>query len=182
MGKDGENLRDTALAYLRSHNVAALATSDGKQPWAAAVFYVSDGFEMYFLSRPESVHGRNIAANPRLAATVTENYRLEGLGDWRDIKGIQLEGEAVMLVSENEIGPAVEKYAAKYPFTAPYLKALTTFPRALALLERLIRGQGAVPDFDATEQNRLYRLTPTRLWWMDNAASFEQRREVPLRG
>jgi uncharacterized protein len=182
LGKGDDNLRDTALAYLQNHNVVTLATSDGKQPWAAAVFYVSDGFDLYFLSRPESVHGRYLAANPHLAATVTENYRLEGLGDWRDIKGIQLEGEVEMLVSEDEIGPAVEKYAAKYPFTAPYLKVLTTFPRALALLERIIRRLEFVPDFDATEENRLYRLTPTRLWWMDNAASFEQRREVSLQG
>jgi len=178
--KPDRRLREIALAYLESHNVAVLSTGGENQPWAAAVFYVSDGFTLYFLSSPESRHGQHLAANPRLAAAVTENYRLEGRDDWRDIRGIQLEGEAVMLSGEDETGPAVERYAAKYPFTAPYLKALTTFPRALNILDKLTRGLHAVPDFEAAAENRLYRLSPARLWWMDNAASFEQRREVDI--
>lgn len=179
MSKPNRRLREIALAYLESHNIAVLSTG-GENPWAAAVFYVSDGFTLYFLSRPESIHGRHLAASPHLAAAVTENYRLEGLDDWRKIKGIQLEGEAVMLTDEGETGPAAEKYAAKYPFTAPYLKTMTTFPRALGILDKLTRGLPAVPDFEAAAENRLYRLNVTRLWWMDNAASFEQRREVDI--
>jgi len=175
----GSSLRQATLAYLESHNVAVLATG-GESPWAAAVFYASDGFNLYFLSSPESLHGRHLAANPRVAAAITGDYRLEGLDDWRDIRGIQLDGKATMLSNEDEIGPAVENYAAKYPFTAPYLKTLTTFPKALAILDKLARGLPAAPDFAAAAKNRLYRLTPSRLWWVDNAASFEQRQEVDI--
>ena len=69
-----------------------LATSAGDLPWAATVFYASDGLRLYFFSAPESRHCQNLAANGRVAVTVQEDYQ-----DWRKIKGIQLEGRAELV-------------------------------------------------------------------------------------
>ena len=96
--------RDVALRYVEGHNVATLATTGPEGPWAAAVFYASTGFTLYFLSSPTSRHGRNIGRNAEVAATIQEDY-----SDWREIKGIQLEGRANRLAGPRTLG--VERLA-----------------------------------------------------------------------
>ncbi|MDP7544375.1 MAG: pyridoxamine 5'-phosphate oxidase family protein, partial [Anaerolineales bacterium] len=98
---------EKSLAYLRGHNVMTLATAGEDGPWAAAVFYVNEGFTLNFLSAPTTRHAANIAANPQVAATVQEDYH-----DWREIKGVQLDGAAVML-SRTESATASARFAAK---------------------------------------------------------------------
>ena len=74
--------RALALAYLAAHQVMTLATRTADDLWAAAVFYASEGFQLYFLSAGHTRHARHIAARPRVAATIQEDYR-----DWPDIRG-----------------------------------------------------------------------------------------------
>ena len=45
-------LRQTALEYLRAHRTMTRATAGKAGPWAAAVFYVNDGFDLIWLSEP----------------------------------------------------------------------------------------------------------------------------------
>ena len=74
--------------YLERHHVMTLATCSADGPWAAAVFYVQRSAPpCIFLSSPSSRHCRNLAQDPRCAATIQEDY-----SDWTQIKGIQLEG------------------------------------------------------------------------------------------
>src|SRR5712692_5248599 len=89
--------RDRALVYLSDHNVLTLATAGPEGLWAAAVFYVNDGFTLYFLSAPNSRHSLNLASQSTVAATIQEDYK-----DWREIKGIQLEGRASRLDGEEQ--------------------------------------------------------------------------------
>ena len=78
-------LRERVLAYLRGHRVMTLATQGPEGPWAAAVFYASDGFTLYFLSAPSTRHCIDIARHARVAATIQEDY-----ADWPQIQGVQL--------------------------------------------------------------------------------------------
>ena len=105
-------LERKAIDYLAAHNVVTLATQGDKGLWAAAVFYVNDGFALYFLSAAHTRHAQNIVVNPAVAATVQEDYK-----DWPDIKGIQLSGEVTLLVGEPRES-AIELYLEKYPFVA----------------------------------------------------------------
>ena len=66
-----------------------LATSGPEGLWAAAVFYASEDFRLFFLSAATTRHARNLAAHPDVAATIHEDH-----ADWRAIKGVQLEGTA----------------------------------------------------------------------------------------
>jgi len=84
-----DELRQQVLTYLQSHNTMTLATVGSDGPWAAGLFYVNDGFDLYWLSDPDTQHSRNIAHNPHVAVTIHEDYR-----DWRIIQGIQMEGAA----------------------------------------------------------------------------------------
>lgn len=78
-----------ALEFLRRHSCMSLATHGCDGPWAATVFYVNEGFAFYFLSRGNTRHVRNIEADRRVAATVSDHA-----ASWREVRGIQLEGAA----------------------------------------------------------------------------------------
>ena len=147
--------RDDALSYLEAHNVATLATTGPEGPWAAAVFYANTGFTLYFLSSPTSRHGRNIGANAKAAATIQEDY-----SDWREIKGIQLEGQAKRLEGA-ERAEAEVRFGAK----VPRLVSPSLAPVAIARALRLVAW---------------YELEPTRVYFVDNSRGFGHRDEIPL--
>lgn len=143
-------VRQAALVYLREHQVVTLATQGPQGLWAAAVFYVNDGFDLIFLSAGHTRHARNIAAEPHVAATIQEDYK-----DWPAIKGIQLEGDVVELRGEVR-ETAVARYRSKYPF--------------LAQAEPQIQ--------DALTRVNWYRLRPTRLYFIDNSKGLGHRDQV----
>jgi len=102
-----------AQRYLKHHNVLSLATCDGEIPWVAPVFYATWSDKLIFLSASHTRHCRNIAANPRVSASITEDYR-----EWAEIKGFQLQGLVHQLKS-HETASAIETYSNKYPVTGP---------------------------------------------------------------
>ena len=142
--------RDKALAYLAAHNVMTLST---KSIWAAAVFYASRDFDLYFVSSPKSRHAVDIERDARAAAAIHEDYR-----DWRSIQGLQLAGTAVRLEGA-ERDAAFSVYKAKFSFLANPIPALEPVLAAL--------GKAAC-----------YRLTPSELHFIDNATGFGKRTEV----
>lgn len=141
--------------YLAGHHVMTLATQGPDGPWAAAVFYANDGGRLFFLSSPGSRHCRNLAQDPRCAATIQEDY-----GDWPQIKGIQLEGRVSELQGEEE-ARARERYAEKFPLVGRLASAPPAIVKALARV-------------------RWYRLLPERFYFIDNSRGFGQREEIEL--
>lgn len=144
--------RELALAYLANHQVMTLATTGPQGVWAAAVFYVNDGFDLIFLSAGHTRHAQNITAVPHIAATIQEDYR-----DWQEIKGIQLEGR-VLLLSDVSRETAVARYLQKYPFLA---KADEKMQAALT-------------------QVNWYLLQPEKLYFIDNSLGLGHRDEIAL--
>ncbi len=146
-------LHERVLAYLRAHHVTTLATQGPAGPWAAAVFYASDGFTLYFLSVPATRHATELAAHARVAATIQDEC-----SDWAAIRGIQLEGEARELHGEQaERARAV--YGAKFP-------VLGSADRAPA------------PIAAAFAKVRWYRIVPDRLYFVDNSVRFGHRDQL----
>lgn len=150
-----DGLRAQVQSYLREHHVMTLASHGEEGVWAAAVFYANDGFAIYFLSSPTSRHGRNMAGNPRVSATVHEDY-----SDWREIKGVQMEGSASMLAGKEE-EMARRVYGAKFPIIGKLAQAPASIVTALAKV-------------------RWYKLVPDRLYFVDNSAGFGHRSEIEL--
>ena len=91
------DLRAAVLSHLRERRSLTLATFGPEGPWAAGVYFAADGLSLYFLSDPASRHCRDLAANPRVAATVHED-----VASWQDIRGVQLSGCA------DAVSPAAE--------------------------------------------------------------------------
>lgn len=127
-----------------------LATTGPDGVWAAAVFYASDGFDLYFLSAGHTRHARNMAETPRIAATIQEDY-----ADWTAIQGIQLAGDVVQLSGAERLR-AIALYQAKFPF--------------LAQAPAVIRA--------AFEKVNWYRLRPYPLYFIDNSRGFGHRDEI----
>ena len=141
--------------YLRDHRVATLASNSGEDPWAAAVFYVNDGYTLYYLSSPTSRHCLNLLQNPRVAVTIQEDYV-----DWLEIKGIQIEG-VVSELSGAEEGEARRLYGRKFPLIAGLTQAPAAIVKALARV-------------------RWYKVVPQRLYFIDNSLGLGHRDEVDL--
>ena len=146
-----------ALRYLNDHHVVTLATAGAGSgfPWASAVFYVNDGFTLYFLSSPTSRHCLNLGENPHVAATVQEDY-----DDWPKIKGVQLEGVASEIAGDEE-SAARKLYGEKYPIIGKLGQAPAVIVKAMAKV-------------------RWYKVMPSRLYFIDNSAGFGHRDEIAL--
>lgn len=144
--------RQNAQAYLQQHQVMTLATNGPSGLWAAAVFYASDGFDLYFLSAEHTRHAQNIAASSRVAATIQEDY-----ADWSAIQGIQLAGDVVQLSGTKRL-KAIALYQAKFAFLA----------------------QSPPPIQAALAKVNWYRLRPFQLYFVDNTQGFGHRDEIHL--
>ncbi|MBI4494188.1 MAG: pyridoxamine 5'-phosphate oxidase family protein [Chloroflexi bacterium] len=160
MADEQAALRAEALAYLEAHHTVTLATVGEEGPWAAGLFYASEGFTLYFLSDPRTRHGRNLEANPRVAATIHEDYR-----DWRQIKGVQMEGTCQRVEGKLDQAKAVAVYLKKYPFVRDFLFKPQSLSAGMA--SRVL-------------STVWYRVTPTRVLFIDNSKGFGNRREVEL--
>lgn len=181
MSVKNEDLKRIVLEYLRTHNTMTLATAYNNVPWAATVFYAEDVFTLYFISNPDvCLHCHNIAHNPRVAITIDEDYALRSQNDWRRVKGVQIEGTAELVTDQEEITRAVTAYAGKYPWTSTYLKSVFSSSRFTSLLSKATAKLNFVSDFTASMDNRFYKVTPIKVWFVNNETSFEKRQEVPF--
>ena len=147
--------RSKALSYLATHNVMTLSTVGPDGAWAAAVFYASRDFTLYFVSSPQSRHARDLAREPRVAAAIHEDYR-----DWRSIQGIQLSGRVERLE-----GAARDA-------------ALACYRQKFGFLDN--PGAALAPVLAALGKAACYRLTPSELYFIDNAAGFGSRSSIPI--
>ncbi len=150
-----ESLRQQILDYIESHNTMTLATSANDVPWAATVFYASEEMRLYFFSAPESRHCANLTSNPRVAVTIQEDYK-----DWREIKGIQLEGKVALVDGVVEKAKAMAVYARKYPEVI-----------------RLFTDPASGLFYAAFLKVRFYCVYPERVLYIDNSQGFGKRQE-----
>jgi uncharacterized protein YhbP (UPF0306 family) len=141
--------------YLDRHHVMTLATCGPDGPWAAAVFYVNAGHTLFFLSSPSSRHCRNLAQDPRCAATIQADY-----SDWAKIKGVQLEGRASEIRGDEEVR-ARQRYGDKFPVVGRLATAPMVIVAALAKVH-------------------WYRLHAERLHFIDNSLGFGHRDSIDL--
>jgi hypothetical protein len=107
-----------ARAIIDGERYMTLATADaGGVPWASPVWYAPRGYsELFWVSRPEARHSRNLAERPQLSIVIFDSTvapghgqavymtaeaeqttdglevfsarsEAQGLGEWRDLSG-----------------------------------------------------------------------------------------------
>jgi uncharacterized protein YhbP (UPF0306 family) len=93
------------LDFLREHTTMTLATaSQTGMPRATTLRYASDGITLYVWTRSESWTARQIEQNPLVSFTITE-----------ETAGLQGSGEALLVISGDEVSRAVELFSQKFP-------------------------------------------------------------------
>jgi len=148
-------LQDQVQRHLQAHHVATLATNGAQGVWAAAVFYVHDGWDLYFLSAPSSRHCLNLAHSAQVAVTMQSDH-----ADWPSIQGVQLEGVVDELSGDAEARARL-LYGQKFPLVGKLAQAPAVIVQALAKV-------------------RWYRVAPRRLLFIDNSLGFGHRDEIDL--
>lgn len=106
-----QQARRTARRFVDEISTLTLATaSDDGTPWAATVFFAADaGFNLYFVSDHRTQHGRDMASNARVAATINPDC-----DNWHDVRGLQVRG-TVEIVEGAERAKALLLYFKKFP-------------------------------------------------------------------
>jgi uncharacterized protein YhbP (UPF0306 family) len=144
---------------LEAHNTLTLATCEQCRPWAATVFFASDRkLRLYFVSDHRTRHGREMAANSRVAGAVNPDC-----SSWGEVRGVQLEG-TVEVVSGVERLEALKTY-------------LTKFPDVRAMFERP-RDKNEETIGKRLQAANFYRLTPDWLRLIDNSRWFGYKEEL----
>ena len=107
---DPDDALARVLELLARFHVLTLACRDAEGSWAAAVFFASEGLDLYFVSSPDSRHARSLSFDARLAGEIHGPA-----DDWRSIVGLQLSGE-VQRLAQAEVPGARRCYGARFPF------------------------------------------------------------------
>lgn len=155
-----QQLEQKIACYLESCNTISLATAVGGIPHAAAVFYVSIGFNLYFLSNPNSRHGENLIQNPTVSGTINEDC-----SNWLQIKGIQLEGRVECIGGILKNARIAKAYVKKFPNVADFLIS----PHKL--------GKGIAQKVSKV---KFYQIWPSKIYFLDNSLGFGHREELDI--
>lgn len=155
-----QQLEQKICSYMETCNTISLATAAGGIPHAAAVFYVSIGFNLYFLSNPKSRHGENLTQNPLVFGTINEDY-----SNWLQIKGIQLEGRGECIGGILKHARIVKAYVKKFPNVADFLIS----PHKL--------GKGIAQKVSKV---KFYQICPAKIYFLDNSLGFGHREELDI--
>lgn len=84
-----DELEKQIREYIESHNICTIAVADNNSPSAHTVYYVNDGFRIYFETSAQSDKVRILKLNNKISLTIDENYQ-----NWEEIKGVQMFGRA----------------------------------------------------------------------------------------
>jgi uncharacterized protein len=153
------HLRERVLAFLNRHCTLNLATEGPLGLWSAAVWYVHDGFDLYFTSDPATRHARNMLATGLVAGTINDDS-----DSFQLMQGLQLDGKL----------DRVTRTADLQPIVASYLKR---FPGA-----RMLWNGESDPAVIARDPGHhwFFRVRPSHLRYMDNIYAPGRRDELVL--
>jgi nitroimidazol reductase NimA-like FMN-containing flavoprotein (pyridoxamine 5'-phosphate oxidase superfamily) len=75
-----DDIAAIARAIIESNRYMALATADEDgMPWASPVWYAPEAYhELFWVSKPEARHSRNLAVRPQLAIVIFDSHQAGG--------------------------------------------------------------------------------------------------------
>jgi uncharacterized protein YhbP (UPF0306 family) len=139
--------------FLAQHTTLSLATCHDGRPWSTDLFYASDAScQLYFVSGTTTLHCQYLADNSQVSATISRQC-----DDWRDIKGLQLDGVA-RVVAESDRDRVINIYLTKFP-------ALKTLHKASELFALLWK-------------SHFYCISPKWIRLVDNSKGFGHKEEM----
>ena len=129
--------------FLRLYKLMTLSTY-GDHPWIASVFYCFDNdLNIYFISAPSTLHGRQMEKNKKVAAAIADSHQKPS-----DVKrGLQIFGTVEKISGVNKIRYAIRLW-----------KDFLNVQRPDISLENMKKG---------LYKGRMYRLTPKKIKLFD---------------
>lgn len=154
-------LRKLAEALIAEQSAVTLATARENNAWAAPVYYVYLRSCFYFFSDPASRHVQEALASGRAAGAIAA-----ASVSWRDIRGIQMSGTIEAVSFGWEAVEVLQAYLKKFPFTSEFFHANQEIDPAV---------------FFNRFRVKLYRFTPSEVYYLDNSIRFGFRERVSLK-
>ncbi len=107
-----DKVRELIQELLSSVKQMVVCSCKDNQPWAATVFFAFDkDLNLYFFSRENRRHSKEIAENPKVAGAIAREHK-EGLGE--QSRGVQFEGEC-KLIEPNNLNEGYDLYKMRFP-------------------------------------------------------------------
>lgn len=107
------DIDERILKFISKHHVMTLATvNECGEPHCCSLFYVylPDCNLFVFTTDKDTVHGRHLSCNSKVAANITLETKIVGM-----IEGLQIEGISEQV--DEKLLPEIKKaYLKKYPF------------------------------------------------------------------
>jgi len=149
---DETALQERVATLLQTNRIMTLACSDGNGLWTAPVFYSQDGFDLIWVSSPNSRHSKAFASHPAVAASIYNSK-----SEWQKIQGLQISGRVMISEDEKEIEALKRFYTRKFPFTGSFFQQKRMLPE---------------PIKSKVEDVEFYRLVPDKIRLVDNSVRF----------
>lgn len=143
MNKNLVLTKKDVIDFLGLHKLMTVATY-GNHPWIASVFYSFDNdLNLYFLSSPATIHGRQMGKNKMVAAAIADSHQKPS-----DVKrGLQIYGYVERVSQAYKIRHALRLW-----------KDFLNVNRPDISLENMKKG---------LYKGRMYRLTPKKIKLFD---------------
>jgi uncharacterized protein YhbP (UPF0306 family) len=119
-GAERKKIIRSVERVLKHNELLTLATFDSarNQPCACNCYYVFDGeFNLYVWSDPQTLHGRNISKNPKVAVSIIDSAQKWGT----KLQGLQMFGVA-SIVSYEQLERAGKLYLKRFPGASKFAK------------------------------------------------------------
>jgi uncharacterized protein YhbP (UPF0306 family) len=155
-----QELSQLAGCLADEQTTMTLATASENEAWAAPVYYVRYKSAFYFLSDPQSRHIHEALQSGQSSAAVHA-----AASTWQEIRGLQMTGAIEPVEGGIEALQALKEYLKKYPFT------------------KELFGKNAVLDIRSFRERfgvRLYKFSPSLVYYLDNQIRFAFRETVRL--
>ena len=138
------DLAESITDILDSSIILAMATVQNREAYINSAHYAyNELLELVIFTHPYSEHGKNLAANPSVAVTISKRPE-----DWgMNLRGVQLFGTCA-LVEDEGLDEAIQTYRSHFPAFSHLIRTADDFKR------------------DITDM-RLYRVRVERLKLID---------------
>lgn len=125
--------------FIKSRYQMVIATSDDHL-WTATLYYsTDDDLNIYFLSSPDTIHGRHIAINPSVAVNITDAPQYPTSKK----KGVQIYGVAQQVIGKQKI-----------------VHALSLWKKTLNIKSEIYSYEGMIKKLIS---GKMYKITPQKL-------------------
>lgn len=125
-----DKIKERILNFLKEQTMCTIATaSSDAQPRATPLEYYSEGTTLYITSEPGAKID-NIRVNPRVSVGIYNDVHPDWPGGaWKRTKGIQIAGEAVVLIPGDPDYPHAVEVFNWEPFFKAIGRSLTDRPQ-----------------------------------------------------